>query len=90
MPAVSASGCTRLASRSTSSRSRPTSFRSTSAPSGFRIGDALERLLGEGVRLTPTMRPGVLRAVTHLAITDEDIDVASEAIPRALGVAARV
>jgi hypothetical protein len=36
------------------------------------------------------MRPGVLRAVTHLGITDEDIDLASDAIPRALGVAAPV
>jgi hypothetical protein len=32
------------------------------------------------------MLPGILRAVTHLAITDEDIDHASDAIPRALGV----
>jgi threonine aldolase len=57
---------------------------------GLEVGDALERLLGEGIRLTPTMLPGVLRAVTHLAITDDDIDFASDAIPRALGVAARV
>jgi threonine aldolase len=57
---------------------------------GLEVRDALERLLGEGIRLTPTMLPGVLRAVTHLAITDEDIDLATEAIPRALGVAARV
>ena len=53
-------------------------------------GDALERLIGEGVRLSGTIRPGVLRAVTHLGIDDEDIDRALEAIPRALGVAARV
>jgi threonine aldolase len=57
---------------------------------GLEISEALERLLGEGIRLTPTALPGVLRAVTHLAITDEDIDRASDAIPRALGVAARV
>ena len=53
-------------------------------------GEALERLIGEGVRLSGTIRPGVLRAVTHLGIDDEDIDRALEAIPRALGVAARV
>jgi threonine aldolase len=57
---------------------------------GLEVRDALERLLGEGIRITPTMLPGVLRAVTHPAITDEDIDLASDAIPRALGVAARV
>ncbi|MEP6910395.1 MAG: GntG family PLP-dependent aldolase [Actinomycetota bacterium] len=57
---------------------------------GLETGAALERLTGEGIRLTPTMLPGVLRAVTHLAITDDDIDRASDAIPRALGVAARV
>jgi threonine aldolase len=57
---------------------------------GLETPDALERLIGEGIQLTPTMLPGVLRAVTHLGITDEDIDVAIEAIPRALGVPARV
>jgi threonine aldolase len=53
---------------------------------GLEAPAALERLLGEGIRMTPTMLPGVLRAVTHLGITDEDIDQAIEAIPRALGV----
>jgi hypothetical protein len=32
----------------------------------------------------------VLRAVTHLDVSDEDIDLASELIPRALGVLAPV
>jgi len=50
----------------------------------------LQLLVGEGVRLSGTIRPGVLRAVTHLGIDDEDIDRALEAIPRALGIAARV
>jgi hypothetical protein len=36
------------------------------------------------------MLPGVLRAVTHLAITDEYIALAGDSIPRALGVGARV
>jgi threonine aldolase len=57
---------------------------------GLEVRDALERLLGEGIRVTPTILPGVLRAVTHLGITDEDIDLASDAIPRALGVVAPV
>jgi hypothetical protein len=37
------------------------------------------------VRVSGTLLPGVLRAVTHLGIADEDIDHAIEAIPRALG-----
>jgi len=59
-------------------------------PLELAAGDALERLVGEGVRLSGTIRPGVLRAVTHLGIEDDDIDRALEAIPRALGVDARV
>jgi threonine aldolase len=53
---------------------------------GLAAGDATERLVAEGVRLSGTALPGVLRAVTHLGIADEDIDRAIEAIPRALGV----
>jgi threonine aldolase len=52
---------------------------------GISAADATERLLAEGVRVSGTLLPGVLRAVTHLGITDEDIDHAIEAIPRALG-----
>jgi threonine aldolase len=52
---------------------------------GLSEADATERMLAEGVRLSGTLRPGLLRAVTHLGITDEDIDQAAEAIPRALG-----
>jgi hypothetical protein len=37
------------------------------------------------VRVSGTLHPGVLRAVTHLGIGDEDIDHAIESIPRALG-----
>jgi hypothetical protein len=40
------------------------------------------------VALSPT-RPGVLRAVTHLDITDEDVERAIELVPTALGVAVR-
>jgi hypothetical protein len=40
--------------------------------------------------LVSTLRPGVLRAVTYLGITDGDIEQAVDAIPRALGVLATV
>jgi hypothetical protein len=30
------------------------------------------------------MRPGVLRAVTHLDLTDDDIDAAAETVPSTL------
>jgi threonine aldolase len=52
--------------------------------------EALERLKAEGIGLSSTLKPGVLRAVTHLDIGDEDITRALEVIPRALGVPARV
>jgi threonine aldolase len=52
--------------------------------------DALERLREHGVLLSTTVHPTVLRAVTHLDVSDEDVDRACEAIPRALQVLARV
>jgi threonine aldolase len=58
-------------------------------PLGLSQVDALERLRADGVRLSSTTGTK-LRAVTHLDITDEDIDRAIELIPRALGVPARV
>lgn len=45
--------------------------------------DALERIRAGGVLLSET-KPGVLRAVTHLDITDDDIDAALAAVPQAL------
>jgi threonine aldolase len=57
---------------------------------GIADEDATERMLGEGVRVSGTLVPGLLRAVTHLGIGDEDIERAVEAIPRALGVPASV
>jgi len=51
--------------------------------------DALARLAEQGVALSATIHPTVLRAVTHLDVGDEDVDVALEAIPRALGAAVR-
>ena len=52
--------------------------------------DALARLLDAGVGLSTTIHPTVMRAVTHLDVTDDDIARASELIPDALLAAARV
>jgi threonine aldolase len=51
--------------------------------------DALARLAQEEVGFSATAHPGVLRAVTHLDIDDDDIEQAIERVPRALGVLAR-
>jgi len=53
---------------------------------GLAAPDALARLAAEGVGLSLTIHPGVLRAVTHLGISREDVDRAVSLIPRALGV----
>ena len=47
-------------------------------------GDGIERFREHGV-LVSNLRPGVLRAITHLGIGDADIDEAIESIARALG-----
>jgi threonine aldolase len=52
-------------------------------------GDALARLAEEGVGLSATPHAGVLRALTHLDVSDDDVEQAIERIPRALGVLAR-
>jgi threonine aldolase len=51
---------------------------------GLEVDDALGRIREHGVRLSQT-RPGVLRAVTHMDVTDDDIDIALESVPAALG-----
>jgi threonine aldolase len=56
---------------------------------GLSSAEAIERLAAEGVGLSGTVKPGVLRAVTHLDITDDDVDRALELVPRALGALAR-
>ena len=56
---------------------------------GLDGADALARLAEHGVGLSLTPHPGVLRALTHLDVGDEDVDVAIERIPKALGVFAR-
>jgi threonine aldolase len=50
---------------------------------GMATRDARARIAEQGV-LVGGLRPGVLRVATHLGITDEHIDRALEAIPRAL------
>jgi threonine aldolase len=57
-------------------------------PLGLEAPEAKERLRAQGV-LVSVLRPGVLRVATYLGITDEDVDRAIEAVPRALGVLAR-
>ena len=45
---------------------------------------AIDRMKEHGVLVSTTVHPTVVRAVTHLDTSDEDIDVAIEAIPAAL------
>ncbi len=54
------------------------------APLGLDGPEALTRLKAAGVGLSATPHAGVLRAVTHLDVTDEDIALACERIPAAL------
>jgi threonine aldolase len=51
--------------------------------------DALARLADEGVGFSATTHPGILRAVTHLDIDDDDVESALELVPRALEAFAR-
>ncbi len=53
-------------------------------PLGRDRPDALARLQAAEVGLSATPHPTILRAVTHLDVTDEDIALASERIPAAL------
>jgi threonine aldolase len=54
------------------------------APLGLSSAEALERLRGAGVLLSGTVHRGLLRAVTHLDISDEDVERAVELVPPAL------
>jgi threonine aldolase len=45
---------------------------------------AIERMKERGVLVSTTVHPTIVRAVTHLDISDDDIDAAVEAIPAAL------
>jgi threonine aldolase len=50
---------------------------------GLTAAEARARTADEGV-LVGALRPGVLRVATYLGVTDDDIERAAEAIPRAL------
>ena len=54
------------------------------APARLRPGGRARRLSAAGVGLSTTIHPTVMRAVTHLDVTDADIERASELIPEAL------
>ena len=56
------------------------------APLGLDRTAALSALREAGVGLSATIHPTVVRAVTHLEITDDDIDRAGDLIPQALGI----
>jgi threonine aldolase len=56
---------------------------------GLPADEAIGRLRAEGILLSFAARKDVLRAVTHLDITAEDVERAAEAIPRALAATAR-
>jgi threonine aldolase len=51
---------------------------------GLTSDAALAAMRAQGVALSPTIHPGVLRAVTHLDVDDDDIDHAIDAVPAAL------
>jgi len=51
--------------------------------------EAVGLLREQGVLLSRTMKPGVLRAVTHLDVVGDDVAGALELVPRALGAGVR-
>jgi threonine aldolase len=60
------------------------------APRGLDRDEVLARLREAGVGLSATIRPTIIRAVTHLGITDDDVELAGELIPQALQAAVTV
>jgi len=60
------------------------------APFGLTGRDAEALAAAEGIGISDTVHPTILRAVVHLDISDDDIERAIEAVPRALGARARV
>jgi threonine aldolase len=56
---------------------------------GLTRDDALARLREAGVGLSSTIHPTVIRAVTHLDVSDGEIERACELVPRALGALVR-
>jgi threonine aldolase len=51
--------------------------------------EAIARAAEHGVGISGTIHPTVLRAVTHLDLTDDDIEGALDELPRALGTTVR-
>jgi threonine aldolase len=60
------------------------------APLGLKRDEAVALLREAGVGLSATIHPTVLRAVTHLGVSDEDVERAAELVPRALRVGVSV
>jgi acetylornithine/succinyldiaminopimelate/putrescine aminotransferase len=56
---------------------------------GLSDDEALVRLREEGVLLSHATRRNVLRAVTHLDVSTDQIDEAVERVPRALAAVER-
>jgi threonine aldolase len=50
---------------------------------------SIERMKERGVLVSTTVHPTIVRAVTHLDVSDDDIDAAIDAIPAALGALSR-
>ncbi len=50
---------------------------------------SIERVKDHGVLVSTTVHPTIIRAVTHLDISDDDVEQAIEAIPAALGALSR-
>jgi threonine aldolase len=55
---------------------------------GLRSDEGLARLAEADILLSGTVRPGVIRAVTHLDLDDADVEAAIAGVPPALGLAA--
>jgi threonine aldolase len=55
---------------------------------GLTSADAIAQLAEAGVGLSRTVKPGLLRAVTHLDVDDDDVERALALVPKALGVLA--
>ncbi len=49
----------------------------------------IDRIRQRGVLVSTTVHPSIVRAVTHLDVSDDDIEQAIEAIPAALGALSR-
>ena len=60
------------------------------APLGLTMPDAIARAEAVGVGISDTVNPTILRALTHLDISDDDIERAIDVVPDALGAGARV